>query len=144
MYKDRVSISSSERFKPELPVVSPDLLPKLKVGHNAEMWLDRMTTLRRLNRELRVLFKPVGEWTVCQRLCLKHLEMLADVHWSQMKLINGGVGKHMVVIEKLSDQLVDKERKTAVETLLAWKAIVATSREEWRQKFSKFPAASRD
>ncbi|KAK3079229.1 hypothetical protein LTS18_005407, partial [Coniosporium uncinatum] len=62
--------------------------------------------------------------------------MLADVPWSQMKLIDGVVGKHMAVIEKLSDQLVDEERNTAVETLLAWKAIVATSREEWRKKFS--------
>jgi len=100
--------------------------------------------MRRLHRELRVLFKPVGEWSVCQRLCLKHLEMLADVRWSQMKLINGVVGKHMAVIEKLSGQSVDEERKTAVETLLAWKAIVATSRKVWRRKFSKFPAASRD
>jgi len=74
--------------------------------------------------------------------------MLADVHWSQMKLMNGVVGKHMAVIEKLSDQSVGGERESvcvcAVETLLAWKAIVATSREEWRKKFSKSPAASRN
>jgi len=100
--------------------------------------------MRQLHRELRVLLKPVEEWTVCQRLCLKHLKMLADVHWSQMRLANGVVGKYMAVIEKLSDQSVDVERETAVETLLAWKATVAASREEWREKFSKFLAASRD
>ncbi|KAK3076630.1 hypothetical protein LTS18_012486 [Coniosporium uncinatum] len=61
--------------------------------------------------------------------------MLADVGWSQMGLVIGVVGKRMAVTEELSDQLVDKERKTAVETLLAWKAIVATFRKGWREKF---------
>jgi len=91
-------------------VVSPDLLPTLKMGHNAEVWLGRGTTIRQLHIELRVLFKPVGVEPY-QRLCLKRLEMLADVHWSRMKLINGVVGKHMAVIEKLSEQSVDGERE---------------------------------
>jgi len=69
--------------------------------------------------------------------------MLADVQWSQMGLVIGVVGKRMAVIEKLSDQLVDEERENAVEMLLAWKAIVATSRKGWRRS-SKFPAASRN
>jgi len=139
--------------RPELPVVSPGLLLTLKMGHHTEVWLDRVTTMRQLHRELRVLLKPVGEWSVCQRLRLKHLEMLADVHWSQMKLMDGVIGKRMAVIEKLPDQSVggrERERESvcvcvrALETLLAWKAIVATSREEWRKKFSKSPAASRN
>jgi len=45
---------------------------------------------------------------------LKHLDMLADIDWSQMKLIRGAVDIHMVTIRKLSDQLVEKERKSAV------------------------------
>jgi len=49
--------------------------------------------MRQLYRELRVLFEPVGEWSVCQRLCLKHLGMLVDVHYSQMGLLYGAVNK---------------------------------------------------
>jgi len=124
-------------------VINPGLLPTLKMGHHAEVWLDRVTTMRQLHRELRILLKPVGDWTVCQRLCLKRLEMLADVHWSQMKLMDGVIGKRMAVIEKLSDQLVDEERETAVETLLAGKVIVTTSRKEWKAKVPNAPTTPR-
>jgi len=68
--------------------------------------------------------------------------MLVGVHWSQIKLTTGVIGKHMAVIEKLSDQSVDEQRKTAVETLLVWETIVTTFRQGWRRKFWKFLAAS--